>query len=144
MAPVFKSASIAICFPGIASNVKRAVTSDTRSEPLLITINCIRIRTINTIAPITRLPPPTKPPKVSTTFPGSPVDKINRVEETFNEIRNMVVNNNSVGKNDISSTSFANNALKRIIIASEILIASMTSNKIEGIGIIKNMTAARR
>ena len=56
----------------------------------------------------------------------------------------MVVNNNSVGKNDISSTSFANNALKRIIIASEILIASMTSNKIEGIGIIKNMTAARR
>ena len=78
-----------------------------------------------------------------TTFPGSPVDKINRVEETFNEIRNMVVNNNSVGKNDISSTSFANNALKRIIIAREILIASMTSNKIEGIGIIKNMTAAR-
>ena len=39
IAPVFKSASIAICFPGIASNVKRACTSDTRSEPLLITIN---------------------------------------------------------------------------------------------------------
>ena len=37
--PVFRSASIAICFPGIASRVNLAVTSDTRSEPLLITIN---------------------------------------------------------------------------------------------------------
>lgn len=33
--PVFKSASIAICFPGMASKVKRAATSATRSEPLV-------------------------------------------------------------------------------------------------------------
>ena len=39
MAPVFKSASIAICLPGIASRVNLAVTSATRSEPLLITRN---------------------------------------------------------------------------------------------------------
>ena len=39
IAPVFKSASIAICLPGMASSVNLAVTSDTRSEPLLITIN---------------------------------------------------------------------------------------------------------
>ena len=39
IAPVFKSASMAICFPGMASRVKRAVTSATRSEPLLITMN---------------------------------------------------------------------------------------------------------
>ena len=37
--PVLRSASIAICFPGMASRVKRAATSATRSEPLVITMN---------------------------------------------------------------------------------------------------------
>ena len=62
MAPDERSASIAICFPGIASNVNRAVTSDTRSEPLLITIIWTMINTIKTIAPMTRFPPPTNEP----------------------------------------------------------------------------------
>ena len=39
MIPAFKSASILICLPGIASKVKRAATSATRSEPLVITTN---------------------------------------------------------------------------------------------------------
>ena len=39
IAPVFKSESIAICFPAMASSVNLAVTSATRSEPLLITTN---------------------------------------------------------------------------------------------------------
>ena len=56
IAPVFKSASIAICLPGIASKVKRAVTSATRSEPLLITTNCTIMIMINTITPTTRFP----------------------------------------------------------------------------------------
>ena len=39
--PVFKSASIAICFPGIASSVNLAATSATRSAPFVMTRNCI-------------------------------------------------------------------------------------------------------
>ena len=58
------------------------------------------------IAPITRLFPPTKLPKVSTTFPGSPVERISLVDETLSEILKMVVKSNSVGKKDISRTSF--------------------------------------
>ena len=79
--------------------------------------------------------------KVNTTFPGSPVLKINLVEETFSEIRKIVVNKSNVGKNDISNTSFTNNALNKTIRAIDILIANITSNKIEGIGIMKKMTA---
>ena len=97
MAPVFKSASIAICLPGIASSVNLAVTSATRSEPLLITMNCTRIRMINTTIPITMSPPPTNCPKVATTLPGLPVERIKRVEDTFNAILNIVVNNRIVG-----------------------------------------------
>jgi hypothetical protein len=59
IAPVFRSASIAICLPGIASKVNLAVTSATLSEPLLITINWIRIKIMNIITPITISFPPT-------------------------------------------------------------------------------------
>ena len=129
MAPVFRSASIAICLPGIASRVKRAETSATRSEPLLMTMNCIKINTTNTMAPMIRSPPPTNCPNVSTTLPGSPVERISLVEDTFREIRKIVVNKSNVGKNDISSTSFTNSELNNITSAIEILIASITSNK---------------
>ena len=37
--PLFKSASMAICLPGMASRVNLAATSATRSEPFVITIN---------------------------------------------------------------------------------------------------------
>ena len=97
IAPVFKSASIAICLPGMASRVNRAVTSATRSEPLLITMNWIMIRMIKTIAPMIRSLPPTNWPNVRTTLPGSPLVRIRRVEETFREILKIVVNNRIVG-----------------------------------------------
>ena len=144
MAPVFKSASIAICLPGIASSVNRADTSATRSEPLLITTNCMIIKMINTTAPTIISPPPTKLPNVSTTLPGAPVVKIRRVEDTLREIRNMVVNNSNVGKKDISRTSFTNNVLNRTISAIEIFSASITSSNVELIGTIKKMTAASK
>ena len=51
--PAFKSASIAICFPGIASKVNLAATSATLVEPLVITIKFINTKIINTITPIT-------------------------------------------------------------------------------------------
>ena len=144
IAPVFKSASIAICLPGIASSVNLAETSATRSEPLLITMNCTMIRTIKMMAPITRSPPPTNCPNVSTTFPGEPVLRIRRVDETFREIRKIVVNKSRVGKKDISKTSRTNKTFIRTINATEILSASITSNNIEGIGTMKKIIAANR
>ena len=97
IAPVFKSASIAICLPGIASSVNLAVTSETRSEPLFITTNCTISRIINTIPPTIRSFPPTYCPNVITTFPGFPVVRISFVEDTFSDILNMVVNSSIVG-----------------------------------------------
>ena len=102
MAPVFRSASIAICLPGIASRVNLAVTSDTRSEPLLMTINWIRIRMMKIMTPMTRSPPPTNSPKVSTTLPALPSLRIRRVDEVFSAIRKIVVNSSIVGKKDLS------------------------------------------
>ena len=138
MAPVFKSASIAICLPGIASSVKRAVTSDTRSEPLLITSNCMITNTKNTIAPTTKLPPPTKLPNVSSTIPASAFSKIFLVELTFNDNRNNVVKSSNVGNADISRGSLENNALNKIIIESAIFNANNKSSKKSGTGIIKH------
>ena len=37
--PLLRSASMAICFPGMASRVNLAATSATRSEPFVITMN---------------------------------------------------------------------------------------------------------
>jgi hypothetical protein len=42
--PAFRSASIAICLPGIASSVKRAPTSAIRSAPLVTTMKLITTR----------------------------------------------------------------------------------------------------
>ena len=98
IAPVFKSASMAICLPGMASRVNLAVTSATRSEPLLITRNCIKIKMMKMIAPMIKSPPPTNSPKVFTTLPDVPVFRISLVDETFIAIRNMVVKSRIVGK----------------------------------------------
>ena len=141
MAPVFKSPSIAICLPGIASNVNLAVTSATRSEPLLITANCTIIIIIKTIIPITISPPPTNSPKVRTTFPGSPLLRINFVDAEFRPIRNTVVNKRIVGNPDISNVSLANKALNTTINAVAILNANKISNNVAGNGIIRNTIA---
>ena len=47
----FKSASIAICFPGIASRVNLAATSDTLPAPLVITIRLIIAKIAKTKRP---------------------------------------------------------------------------------------------
>ena len=67
------------------------------------------------MAPITRFPPPTNEPNTSTTLPGLPVDRINRVDDTFSEIRKIVVKSNNVGKPDILSISLVNRQLNTII-----------------------------
>jgi hypothetical protein len=50
---MLRSASIAICLPGMLSRVKRAATSATRWAPLVTTTYCTTIRMRNTIRPTT-------------------------------------------------------------------------------------------
>ena len=136
MAPVLRSASIAICLPGMASSVNLAVTSATRSEPLFMTMNWTMSSMAYTMIPIIRSPPPTNCPKVSTTLPGLPVVSISRVDEIFNDILKSVVKSSTVGKNDISSASFENIAEKSTENATAIFTASRMSSSQEGIGTI--------
>ena len=67
ISPAERSASIAICLPGIASRLKRAATSAMRPEPLVITTKFTMTRIANTISPITKLPLITKLPNASMT-----------------------------------------------------------------------------
>jgi len=71
ISPADRSASIAICLPGIASNEKRAATSAMRPEPLVITMKFTITRIANTITPITTLPCITKRPNASITCPAA-------------------------------------------------------------------------
>ena len=79
---------MAICLPGIASNVKRAATSATRSAPFVITTNCTIMIIINTITPTIILSPITKLAKVFITLPAlPPLPKMSVVVERFNARR---------------------------------------------------------
>ena len=75
MAPARRSASMDICLPGMASRVKRAATSATRSEPLEMTMKFTITRMTKITAPTTKLPRTTKLPNATTTSPGSPVEQ---------------------------------------------------------------------
>jgi hypothetical protein len=68
--PALRSASIAICLPGIASRVKRAPTSATRPAPLVMTTNWMIVRITKITRPTISEPPITKWPKASMTFPA--------------------------------------------------------------------------
>ena len=61
--PAERSASIAICLPGMASRLKRAATSAMRPEPLVTTMKFTTSRMAKTIRPTTTSPPIRKPPK---------------------------------------------------------------------------------
>ena len=61
---------MAICLPGIASKVKRAPTSATRSAPLVTTTNWMMIRIRKMTRPTMIEPPMTKWPNASTTEPA--------------------------------------------------------------------------
>ena len=64
MTPARRSASMDICLPGMASSVKRAPTSATRSAPLAITRNWTTVRIRKTTAPTTKLLPVANSPNV--------------------------------------------------------------------------------
>ena len=72
MAPAPRSASMAICLPGIASSENRAATSAILVEPLVITIKLIRTRMVKTIIPIMKSPPRINWANPSITFPAAP------------------------------------------------------------------------
>ena len=71
--PAERSASIAICLPGMASRLKRAATSAMRPEPLVMTTKFTMTRIVNTMMPITKLPLITKLPNASITCPAAAV-----------------------------------------------------------------------
>ncbi len=68
--PELRSASIAICLPGIASRVNRAETSATRSEPLVMTRNWTKTMMRKMTRPTTTFPWMTNSPNVLTTSPA--------------------------------------------------------------------------
>ena len=97
MTPARMSASMDICLPGMASRVKRAPTSATRSAPLAMTRNCTMVRIRKTTAPTTKLS------KVWMISPASALSRIRRVVVMFRPTRNSVVNSSMVGKEENSS-----------------------------------------
>ena len=71
MTPALRSESMAICFPGIASRVKRAATSEIRVAPLLTTINCTITRMRKMMTPTKSESPATKLPNAAMTCPAT-------------------------------------------------------------------------
>ena len=71
ISPALRSASIAICLPGMASRVKRAPTSAMRVAPLVMTRKLTVIRITNTTIPITKSPLITNCEKPWMTWPAA-------------------------------------------------------------------------
>ena len=71
MRPALRSASMAICLPGMASSVKRAPTSAMRVAPLVITTKLTVIRITKTMVPMTKSPLMTKLAKPAMTWPAA-------------------------------------------------------------------------
>ena len=118
----------------MASSTKRAATSLTRPEPLVITTNWMMIRIRKTTIPTARSLPPTYSPKAVITWPASPPVRISRVDATFRPSRNMVVKSSRVGKVERSVARWA----FRTTISSRIepvrFVASSRSRAIGGSG----------
>ena len=135
MSPAVRSASMAICLPGMASRVKRAPTSATRPAPLVITTNWMTIRIRKTTRPTTTDWPMTKLPKVSITLPAWALTRIERVEDTLRARRVIVVNSSSDGKTENSRLSLSSTVASTTSTANVRLAASSTSSTIGDTGI---------
>src|SRR3954470_12726446 len=137
--PADRSASIAICLPGMASRVKRAATSAIRPDPLVMTTKLTMVRIAKTITPMTKLPPMTKPAKASITAPAAlgpswPWARIRRVDARLSDRRSSVVISRMVGKELISSGFWMNSTVIRISTAIVIDSARRISSRNDGIG----------
>ena len=148
ISPEERSASIAICLPGMESRVNRAATSAIRPEPLVITTKFTITRMANTITPITTLPCMTKAPKAwmtspAASVPSAPFERISRVEAILRPRRRRVVINSTAGKAENSSGRLMKSAVISTRTAIEIEIASARSSSMLGIGRI-NITRMPR
>src|ERR1700754_33850 len=81
----------------MASSVKRAATSATRSAPLVTTMNCTNRIIAKMTKATTRLPPAENLPMVSMIEPAQPVSRILREIDTLRHRRKMGVINKIVG-----------------------------------------------
>ena len=96
-------------------------------------------RIVNTITPMTKLPPITKLPNASMTWPAAavpswPCERISRVEARLSASRSMVEISSTVGKAENSSGAWMNSAVIRISTERMIEIASARSSSIGGSG----------
>jgi hypothetical protein len=137
--PAERSASIAICLPGIASRVKRAPTSAIRVAPLVMTRKLTVIRMAKTMSPITKSPLITnraKPPITSpaAVTPSPPWDRMSRVVAMLSDRRSSVATSRTVGNDENSSGFSIQSATMRISTESAIESASPRSMRSEGIG----------
>ena len=140
--PAERSASIAICLPGIASRWKRAATSAMRPEPLVMTTKFTITRMVNTMMPMTKLPPITKLPNASMTWPAAsvpswPCARMRRVEARLSASRSMVAISRTVGKAENSSGAWMNSDVIRIRTEKVIEMASAKSSRTGGSGRIR-------
>ena len=143
IAPTFNSASIAICLPGNESSVKRALTSEIRVAPLVITMNWIVTKIRNTTQPTIRLPPTTKSPNASTIFPALPSRRIKRVVATLSASRYSVINSSKDGKTETSNGRFAFKVVNSNKIAIAKLAAKNVSSRNAGSGTINTTNVMR-
>ena len=88
--------------------------------------------------------PPTNSPKVLTTLPASPFERISFVDETLREILKIVVKRRIDGNDDISKASFEKIELNKTVKAIEIFKASKISRSPAGTDIIRKIMAASK
>ena len=136
---------MAICLPGNASRVKRAVTSEIRSPPLVMTMKLMITRITNTTRPTMKLPPITTSPNDSITLPAAPVpvwpsSSTTRVEATFRHRRSKVVMRITVGNREKSSGLFDDTLTSSTRMAMAMLKVNRASSSTGGSG---RMTMAR-
>jgi hypothetical protein len=115
---------------------------------LVITTKFTITRIVNTMMPMTKLPPITKLPNASMTCPAAavpscPRDRIRRVEARLSESRSMVAMSSTVGKAENSSGVWMNSAVIRISTERMIEIASAMSRSVAGSGSSSTTRIAR-
>ncbi len=147
MRPDERSASIAICLPGMASRVKRAPTSAMRVAPLVITRKFTTTRIRNTTMPMTKSPDIRKLEKPAITMPAArtpswPSARMSRVVAIDSARRIIVAISRTVGKAENSSGLSIHRATIRMRTASAMEKARPMSIRKVGIGRIRTPSIA--
>ena len=134
--PAFRSASMLICLPGMASRVNRAATSLTRPAPLVMTTYWITTRIRKTTMPTIVLPPTTTLPKALMTSPAWALRRTSRAAETLSPRRKSVAIRSSGGNELNSSGSRMFRLTSRIVSENVMLRTIRMSSSVGGSGTI--------